>query len=474
LKRRPEAAVAALLVLGLLVAGGGAWLRSRHRPPDVTSLLPPRGLLATLSGDALGRRIADLRGVALYRVLLDLSPRGALPPRLGWRAGVPDPAAVVPRDGSSALGIYRGGWVLETSAEIAVDGAVRRDGGALVASSPSLLAEDAAAAPWPGEPADPGSLRFHARHDGSFRGAGPRLGPLLERWAPREIDGTMRYSSGNVRERFLLTCAGRCILDALDPSGDADLSGPAAAAALPGATSVAAFRLAPSALLDSLEGEGSGRGDLLSEIGRLEGFLDLPIRKDLAASLRGPGVAAVLRDPRAGDAVVVGLELKSPGTARALLDRVAAVGALTGSASLVQYRGVPVVTWSGGRRLHGLEPSAGIDGDLLVLALRPSDLEEVIDRRRDGRTAPPEALRSDLRALPSGPWKGATRTTTASTSWESLLRGSGAVEEVRIESRAVLYRRSRGWILEGGGRSPAILADGVTPAIVRAALRSGS
>jgi hypothetical protein len=467
LKRRPEGAVAALLVLGLLVAGGGAWLRSRHRSPDVSSALPPHGLLATLSGDALGRRIADLRGVALYRVILDLSPRGALPSRLRWRAGTPDPAAVVPRNGSSALGIYRGGWVLGTSAEIAVDAAVRRRGCALVASSPSLLDEDAAAAPWPGGPADPGSLRVRVRHDGTFRGAGPTLGPLLERWAPREIDGTTRYSSGNVRERFLLTCAGRCILDALDPSGDADLSGPAAAAALPGATSIAVFRLAPSAILDSLGGE-------LSEIGRLEGFLDLPIRRDLAASLRGPGVAAVLRDPSAGDAVVVGLELKSPGTARALLDRIAAVGALTGSASLVQYRGVPVLTWSGGRRLHGLEPSAGIDGDLLVLALRPSDLEEVIDRRRDGRGAPPDALRSDLRALPSGPWKGATRTTTASTSWESLLRGSGAVEEIPIESRAVLYRRSRGWILEGGGRSPAVLADGVTPAIVRAAIRSGS
>jgi hypothetical protein len=236
--------------------------------------------------------------------------------------------------------------------------------------------------------------------------------------------------------------------------------------ALPGATSLAVFRLSPDAILAALGRQGSsGAHDLLGELARLEGFLDLPIRRDFATSLRGPGAAAVLRD----DAVVVGLELKSPATARALLDRVAAVGALTGSASTAPYRGAAVVTWSGGRRLHGLEPCAGIDGDLLLLSLHPADLEEVIDRRRDGRAAPPEALAGDLRALPDGPWKGATRGTPA-VSWESLLGGTVGAEEV--QSRAVLYRRTRGWILEGGGRSPALLADGVSPAIVGAAVRS--
>ncbi len=472
---RPHLAVAGLLTVGIFVAAGGAWLRSRTgASADPTSLLPTRGLIVALHGRSLGRDLADLARFPLYRELLGPDPAPTWRRRLGWSAAVPDPWPLLPRAGAAALGLYRTGWVLvEPDASSSVGPWPQRKEGRwrLVASDASLLPSTHEAPVDDGGSAPAGKVQLRANLGDLLSGALGRKrgrGDLVH-LLPSAALGLLQARSGELSERWSFDCRAGCLLDLLDPAGASGVEADGWSALPQDAPAVAWFRLDPRRLRELASGPpAEGESDLLERLDQLERFLDLPLRAELAASLAGPGVVAVLEPARRGVArPIAALDLAVPERARKAIDRIAALGMLSGSVVETSYRGVSIASWASGRRRSGWEPAAAVDGNFLLLAFHRSDLQDAVDRRRSaalGRTRSP--LQGALDGMPRASWKASSRSPFVRRGWEEV---AGVPPEegpsAATATRSWLLRDRGRWVLEGNGASPAIFAEPLVPCL---------
>jgi hypothetical protein len=257
------------------------------------------------------------------------------------------------------------------------------------------------------------------------------------------------------RESWQIRCAAPCLLDVLVARGNsADL---AWAALPPDAVAVAAAAFDPRRLEEVFD---------LEAIAEFERFLALPMRRELSRALAGRVAVALVEEPRSGAAaaLVVSFDLASTDLAQALIERVLALGVLSGEIGLERYRGVTIGAWSQPRVLAGFRPAVAIDGDVLFLASRTRDIVAAIDRRRLAHSAPSPALAALERMGPAA-WRAWSRSSFVRTGWLELATGrraEGALPAGEVSSR--LIRRKDGWVLEGEGVGPAFVADPVLPA----------
>jgi hypothetical protein len=469
---RPQVAVAGLLVLGLVLASGLAWLLSGEEPPsDPSSMLPRSALLFSLTADDLPAQIRSLGRFPLYEALFDEATSRPLRRRLGWSRDTASPWKHLPPRGPSALGLYHKGWVLvQRKGAPAPAGIASRDEGAwtLLASDASLLARETGTTPGPERPIEAGMLRMQIDPSTLLEDVGATLvRSTLDRLLPAEADGTVRADGNELAERWSFSCPSTCLFDFLDPVNENGVAARGWSAVPDGAEAVVWLHLSPEKLRETRSTpENDDRGGALGQLDQIERFLGLPIREEMASALEGPVVAAAMGDST--DSVprfLLAVDLASASTARDVLDRAAALGLLTGSVGVKQYRGARVVRWS----LASWEPCAAVDGDVLLLAARPTDLEDALDQRRDrpqGGSSNP--LRQELEGLRRGSWKAALRAGKAPLAWETLSGLDRPRRAAPSRVHAVLYRQDGLWVLEGGGDAPAIVADGVSPAIALA------
>jgi len=215
----------------------------------------------------------------------------------------------------------------------------------------------------------------------------------------------------------------------------------------------------------------SQEGDRPDRLDVFERFLGLPLREELASSIAGPAVFALLGAPLgASPKALCVLDLAQVDRARRVLDQIAALGVLTGSVEVSTYRGVRIATWLRAARRAGWEPSAAIEGTTLLLSFRRSDLEDAIDRRRaelsSAGTIP--HFKEVLERMGRGSWKSVSRTLFVQRFWEELagVPMTGLSSTPR-ETRALLRAESSDWILEGEGGAPAVFADPILPCLHR-------
>jgi hypothetical protein len=313
LRRRPQLLVALLLGLGIVVSAGLSWIRSRLEAPlDVTAVLPREGLLFSVAGIDLPVRLGELRAFPLYRELFDPSARYVLSRFAGWERELPDPWSRLPHEGPATLGFYHGGWILAERSGVpagtGVPDAVRGEW-RFVASSPALL-DRAANDPSAGVQAVAAGSVHIAVDPRSVTRARGRVGALVQGILPDHAEGDVRVDRAALRETWVLSCAAGCLLDALDLSSNAGTDGVAWSTVSPGAAAVSTFRFAPSAIRSF----GRNRpGGSLKGLERIESFLDLAVRDDLAESLRGSGVAFVHCDASGKPRFTVALDLAGVG-----------------------------------------------------------------------------------------------------------------------------------------------------------------
>ncbi len=475
MKRGVLTVVVALVVVGVLAARGAAWLRDRAtRRADPGAWLPANGLLVEFRGDALGTRLDELRRFPAYRGLVGAGMTDKLRRAFRWGPSVKDPWAALSGSGSSVLGFYRKGWIVVRPAGAALPaGAIIRDEGAwcLVASERSMLPLPEARKKPERTRGGRSVLEIEADLGACLEaiGGASRDGEAL---LPRKVVGSIRVDGGRLRERWEITCGDGCILERLDARGTAATDARAWAAVSPTASSVAWFLLDPLRLASS-EGTPatSGAPRLLARLEQMERFLGFPLRKEIASALAGPGVAA-LEESSGTDAprLLLALDLAFPERASRALDRVAALGVLSGAMHETTYRGVSIASWAFRGRRGGIEPAAAVDGGLLLLALRRADVADAIDRLRASRPSALTGLRAEAASLPTASWKAASRSPSLVAAWERILGlDAPALPNPPGVRRAALRKEGDLWILEGSGAAPALAAEPLIPSLRRLA-----
>jgi hypothetical protein len=474
-KRGALTVVVALVVVGVLATRGAAWLRDRAtRRADPGARLPANGLLLTFRGDPLGTRLDELRRFPAYRGLVGGGMTDKLRRAFRWGPSVKDPWAALSGSGSSVLGLYRKGWIVVRPGGAALPAeAITRDEGAwrLVASERSMLPS-------------PGARRKVERTRGGGGGLEIEadLGACLEAvggasrdWEailPRTVVGSIRAEGGRLEERWEIACGDACLLEWLDARGTAATDARAWAAVSASASSLAWFLLDPRRLA-SPDGAPttSGTPRPLARLEQMERFLGFPLRKEIASALAGPGVAA-LEESSGNDEprLLLALDLAFPERASRALDRVAALGVLSGAMHETTYRGVSIASWAFRGRRGGIEPAAAVDGGLLLLALRRADVADAIDRLRSARPSPLGGLRAEAASLPAASWKAASRSPSLVAAWERILGlDAPAHPSPPGVCRATLRKEGNLWILEGDGAAPALAAEPLFPSLRRLA-----
>jgi hypothetical protein len=472
-KRDGRRALVALLAAGILAARGAAWLRARFSlEQDPASRLASQGLLVGFRGDALGARIAELGRFPLYRFLMGNEPAARIRGALRWGASVPDPFKAVATTGTSALGFYGKGWALVRPAAGAPRAPGMRDDGAW-----RLLASDASLLPRPGDPREAPRPTL-ARGEVEIRADVPGLAGLATRsaraWSrllPRRAVGRLRVESGRLKERWEIVCEDGCLLDLLDARGatGADARG---WSAIPGSTrAVAWFLLDPRRLAElAVSRPGEEGFPPLARLVQIEQFVGLPVTRELGAALAGPAVVAVIEDGSSDETrPLLALDLVDPERARRTLDRVAALGMLSGAIRRTTYRDVPIASWAAAGRRLSIEPAAAVEAGVLLLALRRADIADAIDRLRAAGLRRTDGLPGEVASLPRGAWKAASRSAALVAAWERILVGEAALETAQDTglTRAVLDKQGNRWILEGSGSAPAVALDPLLPSLRR-------
>ncbi len=173
--------------------------------------------------------------------------------------------------------------------------------------------------------------------------------------------------------------------------------------------------------------------------------------------------------------MILAFDLADPERARHALNRIAALGVLSGAIRERPYRGVSIASGAARSRASAIEPAAAVDGGLLILAQRRADVADAIDRLRAPGRRGQVSLRDETASLPRGAWKGASRSSSLTAEWERSLGGDGSRAPAGL-SRAVLRKEREGWILEGSGSVPALAVEPLFPSlrgILRATLERG-
>ncbi len=470
---RGPLSVVALVGIGILAAAAASRLRlADSLRGDPSLLVPSSGLRVSVGGADLVARLSDLRDLPMYRGLLGSDGARVRARWLGWKSTVPDPLGEIPRSGPSALGLYDAGWALVRPARAPGDpGFPRRREGAftIVASSSAILEAGGERRPEPIALPNDGIV---LRVDSADRLASSSRGrPSWIRHLPHSAVATVRVSGGRLREIWTFDCGGDCLLDLLDPAPQRRSDAEAWTAIPPTAVAVEWLRLSPEGLRSWASGlEAEESDSLLARLRRVERFLGVSLLAEIGEALAGPCVVATLPRGPSGTEPLVVLDLRSPDRARAVLDRVVAIGLLGGSLVEEPYRGVPIASWPRGRERGGIEPSAAVDGNVLVVALRRDAVADAIDRRRSATGIEPGGpLRREIAALGPGSWKAASRSARLVESWEAALGLPAGPVKATVDSRGVLSREGRRWVLRGEGTAPAWFADPVFPAVRRLA-----
>jgi hypothetical protein len=472
-KREGLLAVAALLAAGILAAAGAAWLRQRGAAPaDPGSRLPSHGLLISVRGEDLGATIPALGDSPVYRQLIGTRMSDRIRRELRWGPSLPSPFSSLPPAAPSAVGLYRKGWIVvrpEAAADSASPRARREGTWSLFASDASFLPRLEAPRKGPGPPLRRGEIEVEL--DGTaWGGAAPGTRGELENLLPRRAAGRLLIERGHLKERWEIRCGDGCLLDMLDPAGSVTVEA-RGWAALPDATAaIAWFRLDPGRLAEA-GGADSGAGGIpaLTRLEQLERFLGIPLRKEMAAALAGPGLAALVEtgndsEPR----LFLALDLADPERARRALNRIAALGVLSGAIREHPYRGVSIASWARHSRSSGIEPAAAVDGGILLLALRSADIADAIDRLRAPARRATAGLRDEIAALERGSWRAVSRSASLTEQWEKIVGGDAPSTGARSgPTRATLRKEGGLWILEGSGSAPSFAADPVLPSIRR-------
>jgi hypothetical protein len=473
-KRHGVLALAALLAAGILMARGAAWLRTRGtRAGDPASRLPSRGLLITFRGDDLGARVSELARFPLYRELIGSGMTAKIRRVLRWGASVPDPWEAVPSAGTSALGVYRKGWTIVTSAAGTARVAISREEGGW-----RLLASDVALLPRPGDPrkgTGPRLARGEMEIDVDVPGCVSAAAGARREWEPllpQKAVGRLRADRGRLQERWEIACGDGCLLDLLDAHGAAGAEARGWPAIPDSAEAVAWFLLDPLRLADAgAPRPGAEAFSALTRLGQIEQFVGIPVRREMASALAGPGVVALIdgggeEDPRP----LLALDLADPDRARRALYRVTALGVLSGAIRESSYRGVPIASWAAGGRRVPIEPAAAVDAGLLLLALRRADIADAIDRLRAATPSGGSGgLRKETAALARGAWKAASRSASLTRAWERILGGEAppsAAPDAGV-TRAVLRKEGNRWILDASGSAPALALEPLLPSLRR-------
>ncbi len=475
MRRHPLLTVAGLVATALLLAFGLHRLRSWSRAAaQAANRLPAEGLIAGIGSEDLGARLEDLERLPVYRALRDREFKRRLRGTLGWRKGTLDPWEGLPTSGSSALGLYRDGWIVVHSGpwEGPAGAPSRQDGPWRLTASDGalLLAPDGVRS---AGPAPSGRAGIAARLDlrALLSGPGSRGNAAqLARILPRQAEGIVEVHGASVSERWTLDCGGACVLDLLARSGvgRAEAAGWSALPEDPKA--VAWCRLDPERLAawcDAAQEETAP--GFLRRLAQLERFLGFPFRSELAGVLAGPVVFGVLDAPEGEPPrALLALDVVSPEKAEKLLGRAAALGVLSGAVTETTYRGVPVASWVTGRRRGSWEPAAAVDGNVLLVASRRKDLEDAIDRRKEassgGRRAggPPPSIAN----LRGGSWRGTCDFPVLWRAWERLLGISATSLPPSPSGVSAVLRAENGrWVLEGSGPAPSFCADPMLPTL---------
>lgn len=286
-----------------------------------------------------------------------------------------------------------------------------------------------------------GALARSRRGDSLARLLAPRLPELVE----GEIDPA--------GDRWSLRCELPCPL-ALADGDDEPLASAGWAAIPPDAPAAAWLRVDPGGLAGAIRG---------TPIESAERALGVPLVEELAACARGTAIAALLEEPREGRSprLLVAVDLADPGRASAALDRVLALGLISGGADASRYRGLTIGRLAG--RSAG-SPSFVVDGSLLLAALRPSDLEEAIDRLRRGRGRSRDPL-FEAGIPREASWAARSRSPGLASLWGDLLTGRAAPRDARpVQGFAwAISDGTGGLVIEGRGDVPAFANDPVLP-----------
>jgi hypothetical protein len=364
--------------------------------------------------------------------------------------------------------LYTTGWIAVTPATAETpDGpnSVRDGDWRLAASDSSLLPGHDAARFRPSRPGGLDRLLVHvdlARWlSPSDRGDRARRG--WRAWLPARAGGEIDASPSKLHEIWSFETGERCVLDLLSPDGRSDVDARGWSALPPDAPAVAWFTLHTDALSGDI---AKLEGGPLNRLSQLETFLGFPFRAEIADSLAGPGLAALLAwDSDASPRLLLAFDLAHPEKAKRAIDRFTGLGVLSGAISERAYRGTSIASWRSARSRGAPELSAAVDADVLLLSSTRRDLEAALDRRRDpARAARASLLRSRLERLGTGSWKSSNRSTRIVRAWEDLT-GSKAWSTPTPDVRAVLRRRKSTWWLESRGNAPAICADATLPAL---------
>lgn len=474
---RSRLALAAVLVVAVVVTGLVA--RRFGSPPAASwprDLLPSAGLLVALDGEGFGSLLSRLEAFPGYRFFSVAAKGSAGTRRIGWRGEVPPFSFLLGVRGCGALGLYREGWVAvsaDDGTEPALPGARMVGGWRIVGSSPRLLHGAPLGATLERSP-EPEALRirFDVGEWAALRRRSSAAASGAVRWLPSAAEGRLRPSSHTLDEHWILRGTSDSALEWLDPRPDpaAPLAGWGAMPQRP--LALLWMRLDATRLRAGLPRDSTSAASAIERrLDGVEALLGVAVREEIAASLAGPVGVARLEDPEGDPSrILLAADLSDPHRAARALDRIAALGVLSGSVNASSYRGVGVASWSRGARTGALEPSAAVDGNVLLVAFRRVDIEDAIDRRRSAG-----APASQLAKLPPGSWKAWSRSLELDADWESWIGiPPQRPPRERHDVRAVLRTERGVWILEGRGGAPALFADPLIPALRRIARRLGT
>lgn len=471
------ALVSAAIVVSAVVHETAERLAARSDP---AARLPRGGLLAAISSDRFGSVLERLATAPVYRTLLTSPTPPGVRRHLGWPRDVPPvPWRDLRAARSAAVGFYDGGWLAVFPADEAAPALAgsRLGGGLRAVASNGLLLEAAASSP-------PTSRRSARRARGvRFE---VDVSALASRWGrggaaslfPARATGWVRASVEGIEEWWLLECSGPCVLDLLDPGGTTGSASTAWSALPEAAPAVAWFRVRPAALLGSPPAQAAAGFTLPRAVEALEAFLGILLRERLASALAGPVAVALLEEPvEKPPRLLAALELRRPDRLVGVLDRLAALGLLAGSAEVTTYRGVRIVSWSAGSRGHGLGPAIAVDGDTLLVSTHRADLAEGLDRRRrHERSSSRGVLEEWATHASKRSWRARSRSAWVLARWEEIVGGgseAGPAPLLGHTCEAAMSKDGAGWVVEGRGAGPVLGAEFLVPCL-RALLRGGA
>lgn len=442
---KPPSNVAVLLLAAacVVIAYGASIFREGTGRAPGTAPLPRGDLVLAVAGADLSAALAGL----------DASPfwAGAL------RAA--SPARMFVDTAPGALGIYRRGWLVLSSRSFPDTPTFMSRHGTwfAAASGTDRLPRDAS------ESTEVALSRGAASV--AWAAAAGTTSPAIAGWSralPARAEGIVDPRAG--RETWAIACDGPCLLDALRVDTFREGADRRWDALPPDPVAVAEAAFDPAALVRALD---------IAAIGDVERFLNLPLRRELARALAGRAAIALVEEPAAKSpgALIAVFDLSRTDAARALVERVLALGVLSGELGIEHYRDVMVGSWTHPGGTSQVQPALAIDGDALILATRKRDLLAALDRRRRPR-GEPSAARIALEASGPAAWRGWSRSSFQCTEWLELVTGrraESALAGAEVTSR--LEAREGSWFLESRGDGPAFAAEPVLPA-ARSVLRT--